>query len=344
MTTAYFEACKAPNHAFSLLYGAGAVYLQMSGGPIGARVTMAAGRLVMMKWGNNYRMPLGLSKMELSLLGGYVDDVRQGGSQIRYGLRWVSSSMSWSWSESARNEDIRLKLEGESPDNRMRRICLPVMNCINPDLKFTAEIANDFANSRLPTLDFELWLDKNGKVQQNYFQKPMKTPYVVMMRSAMSQPQKFSILTNELIRRLSNTDYKDKNVEEKLKVINQFTRELKQSEYGRLEVKEIIVSGMKGWMKKMERRLETGKLYRSGKSTLAQRCKKKLTAKTSWYKGRRKDKEEGNDNSKSREPENNARRMDKGRKKNESRDREPPKIKAVMFVQYTPYSELAKRL
>ena len=36
----------------------------------------------------------------------------------------------------------------------------------------------------------------------------MKTPFVVMNRSAMASQQKISILANELVRRLSNTNFK----------------------------------------------------------------------------------------------------------------------------------------
>ena len=63
---------------FNYRFG-GNTYQQASGGPIGARVTMAASRLVMVDFGSNYRSALELSKMELALLSGYVDDVRQGG-------------------------------------------------------------------------------------------------------------------------------------------------------------------------------------------------------------------------------------------------------------------------
>ena len=87
----------------------------------------------------------------------------------------------------------------------MVRLCLT--NTINKDLEFTAETASEFGNSRLPTLDFELWLE-NDRIQHHYFQKAMKTPFVVMKRSAMAQTQKMSILANEVVRRLSNTNHR----------------------------------------------------------------------------------------------------------------------------------------
>ena len=40
-------------------------------------------------------------------------------------------------------KEKELKKTGESGDARMRRILLPVMSSINPDLEFTAEISED---------------------------------------------------------------------------------------------------------------------------------------------------------------------------------------------------------
>jgi hypothetical protein len=66
----------------------GKTYLQMGGGPIGARVTMAAARIVMQDWGEKYREILTRSGLEIRLLGGYVDDGRQATNKIRRGYRF----------------------------------------------------------------------------------------------------------------------------------------------------------------------------------------------------------------------------------------------------------------
>ena len=59
---------------FTYRFG-GQMYKQST---IGAS-TMAASRLVMQDWGEIYKSALELSSMELGLLRGYVDYVRQGG-------------------------------------------------------------------------------------------------------------------------------------------------------------------------------------------------------------------------------------------------------------------------
>ena len=83
----------------------GKLYRQGSGGPIGARVAMAASRLVLIDWGEDYSSALRRSRMEIGLLSGYVDDIRQGGTSIRLGLRYGQDDK-WTWREEDYKEDL----------------------------------------------------------------------------------------------------------------------------------------------------------------------------------------------------------------------------------------------
>ena len=139
----------------------------------------------------------------------------------------------------------------------------------------------DFENERLPTLDFSLWM-KDGLITHTYYQKEMKTPYVIMERSAMGIKQKMEILSNELNRRLTNVDSEKLGNTEIIIVIEQFTQELKNSGYSNEQAKEIITSGFRGWKRRIERRKETG-LYRHAIDTLEEREKKKLIERETWY-------------------------------------------------------------
>ena len=113
------------------------------------------------------------------------------------------------------------------------------MNSINSDLRFTVESQEDFEKERLPTLDFEIWQMKDGTLNHSYFQKAMKTPFVVMARSAVPVQQKIQILGNELTRRLSNVNLKGVEQEEIIQIVEQYTQELKNSEYKNKEAREI---------------------------------------------------------------------------------------------------------
>ena len=70
---------------FSYRFG-NKIYKQKSGGPIGARITMACSRLVMQQWGNAYTTILIKANIKLRLFGSYVDDIRQGTNIIPKGF------------------------------------------------------------------------------------------------------------------------------------------------------------------------------------------------------------------------------------------------------------------
>ena len=136
---------------------AGHSYLQMSGGPIGARVTMAAARLVMHHWSEQYRKILERSGLNVKLFGGYVDDGRQATSRIPLGMRFVKEAGRLEYKEEWEQEDR----EEDLPTlTRMARVCNKAMNSINRDLQFTIETEQDYEEKRLPSLDFYMWVEK----------------------------------------------------------------------------------------------------------------------------------------------------------------------------------------
>ena len=170
-------------------------YHQQSGGPIAARVTMCAVKMVMQHWADKYHQILPRSGLRVPLLTGYVDDGHQGGTTLRKGMKFDNAANKFVMDE----EQLRDDVVRDEPDNvRMARVCLPAMNSVNDDLKFTTEAPEDFANNRLPTLDFVLWLI-DGILFHTYYEKSMKNQMTVMQRSAMSEHQRIAIISNELV-------------------------------------------------------------------------------------------------------------------------------------------------
>ena len=226
------------------------------------------------------------------------------------------------------------------------------MNDVEEDLTFTVETEEDFENGKIQTLDFEMWYDKrHGIVRHGFFEKPIRTPLVVMERSALSCKQKHSILANDLVRRLSNLDM-TLGISDHIGVINDYTYKLKISGYTRGQAKEIIVSGIRGFRNKVERRKREGQpFYRHAKKTLASRVKKKLLGKTSWYKDTNNKDDTGM--ASTTRPRSPGRRggggwqkhaldqVEDDRKKNQ---KQRCQTKSVIFVPQTKHSELAERL
>ena len=70
----------------------GEIYQQQAGCPIGARITMAASRLRMQDWGENYSMIFWRSYIYTYLKPkNYVDDVRQATEEIERGNRLIKA-------------------------------------------------------------------------------------------------------------------------------------------------------------------------------------------------------------------------------------------------------------
>ena len=107
--------------------------------------------------------------------------------------------------------------------------------------------------------------------------------YCIERESAMGNKPKLCILGNELTRRLLNVDaeMKEEELEEEVtSTIERFTKQAKNSGWEIKETREMVISGVIGWKRRLRRRIEeNGCMYRSGASTLHQRTRKKLTGK-----------------------------------------------------------------
>ena len=142
------------------------IYHQHGGGPIGARVTMCAAKMVIQNWARKYEGILLRAGLRVPLMSGYVDDGRQGSTVLRKGMMFDDQLGEFVSNEEQYERDV----EEDAPDNI---ICLPAMNSVNDDLKFTTEAPEEFSRKRLPTLDFVIWM-VNGILYHSYYEKPMK--------------------------------------------------------------------------------------------------------------------------------------------------------------------------
>ena len=75
--------------------------MQKEGGPIGQRPTMAASRIVMIDFFENYEMILLRSELRINLLKVYVDDGRQVTTKLNKGMRYNEIEKKFTWNEKA---------------------------------------------------------------------------------------------------------------------------------------------------------------------------------------------------------------------------------------------------
>ena len=300
----------------------------------------------MENWARQYMKILLDSRIEVKLLAGYVDDGRQVTSVLEKGMKFNEESKKFEYCPVAYKEDMSKEREGETNNQRMARRCNPAMNIINNDLKFTTESQEDFEQERLPTLDFEMWMkENNNQIGHSYFQKTMKTPYVLMERSGTSYHQKFQILSNELCRRLSNIQIEQIEKKEVLQKIEQFIKELKNSGYRRKQSRELVIAGIKGWETKIKKRKRQGiPFYRPAQTTVETRLRKELLEKENWYKEKENKDPENESHRKKIRLEGNRSRRSNGNHHKKIQKTQKNEIKSIIFVPHTNNSELAQEL
>ena len=157
----------------------------------------------------------------------------------------------------------------------------------------------------------------------------------------MSYHQKMNIMSNEVTRRLSNVDHEKMGNEEIVKVLEQLTQELKNSRYKVEQTREILISGVRSWKKRIERRRDSG-MYRHAQDTLEEREKKKLIVRESWFLPRPSSEGEEKSGIDGRKILRGKRRSKL--KKIDIKNGKTGLKKAVMFAPYTAGSALTKEL
>ena len=95
---------------------------------------------------------------------------------------------------------------------------------------------------------------------------------------------KMASLSQNMVRHMRNTSERV-TIEERIRVVNCFTKKLANSGYTRDQARRVVEAGLKGYEKAKRKATKSGKrMHRSAKSGAAARNMKKLLAKTSWYK------------------------------------------------------------
>ena len=307
----------------------GRYYHQQKGGPTGASVTMSASRVVMGMFGKQL-----ISQLEkvtkVWMKSAYCDDIRFVINLFK-NLRFNQDTKQF---EAFDNDSVEDTIEA------LTEYCAGeiriMMETINPDLKFEMELESHFPDKKLPTLDTNIYFsrpeDQAPVLEYHFYEKPMKTKYVILESSAMDYSQKMQILGNDLCRRLLNTkqslcqDVKDE-------IVNNYATTLLRSGYKTSSVRQILISGLRGFKNKVLRASEAGtKLHRSAELSLDARLKNKIMGKSSWFKPKQKKASFG------------AKKYTKKVKKEKSKTSPSLKVKSVVFVPRTPSSKLAKLL
>ena len=149
----------------------------------------------------------------------------------------------------------------------------------------------------------------------------------------MSENPKMQCLANDLVRRMMNTK-EDRPDSFRATIIDKYGVKLMTSGYSKEQSRRILVSGMKGYLRKKERRKQAGRggrIHLTSQESQQSRIRKKLIGKSSWYKSRKKEDP----------PHHQGGKGVPGKMK---KDVAALKTRAVLFLEQTPQGELARRI
>ena len=199
---------------------------------------------------------------------------------VKPGWRWIGGELQFTltWKE----EDALVdKVE------ITRRVLHNSMQEVLPSLSFTTEVGEG-EGKWLATLDTEIRVECNNIISYRQFEKPTTTNTVLMKRSALEENAKIQILSNELARRLGNTDERqDRRIVGG--VVDKFCQKLLTSEYSFSQTKKITLCGIRGWeRRKIRARSERGRLFRTSEESRGGRIKKKTTGRNNWFRKKKK--------------------------------------------------------
>ena len=207
------------NHLYTF---GGRTYRQKKGGPIGLRGTCALARLVMCNGDRLWEDLMKKNRVTIEDYMRYMDEGRTFLHPFKHGWRWVDGGLKYR--ETWRVEDLN-KTAQEITENILRTS----MQGIYPSLRFTTEVGEG-AEGWLPTLDIMVRVESSNTISYRYYEKPTTTNTMVQKRTALCENSKNQILSNDLVRRLANTDDRQPDTV-KQSVLDQFAKKALTSGY-----------------------------------------------------------------------------------------------------------------
>ena len=274
-------------HLYSFM---GHTYIQLSGGPIGLRLTAALAGLVMAFFDKALDKLLEREKILTNLKFRYVDDGRLGLRPVRSGWRWCNGGVRYNpdWCE----EDDLL-----GPQKRTTHLINGALNSLVEYLHFTTEDHLDYECHKLPTLDCQIWIECN-KIMFDFYEKPQVPNTLLQATTALAKSSLHASLIQEGVRRLTNTYCagQGRPTDQTDTILNKYAQKLVNSGFSQEETQSFLVHAATCYFHKVKRsklpeeHRDYLPLFLSKGYDKSGRIISKTLAKTDWYITGRKNK------------------------------------------------------
>ena len=285
--------------------------IQAEGGPIGLSCTGEMAECFMTDWDKKLMKKLKNVGIELDVYTRFKDDINVVTEALAKGSKLVEGKL-------VIDEEKKQLDESKSDSKITMEIIREIAESIDPMIKLTVDTPCNYEGGAIPILDLEVSInpEENNRIDYQFFEKPTKSDKVLLANAAMSAKAMRTILTQECLRRLRNTNVQ-LGEEVQKKHLNNYMLKLKNSGHSLKYRKEILDSALNGFEKMLiEDRNGTKPLFRNRNWNLNERNDLKNRKKTNWFNNHKKKLE----------------------------NKSEIVYKSVLFVPPTPRGELAKQL
>jgi hypothetical protein len=100
--------------------------------------------------------------------------------------------------------DVELAVRDGDENERLSRVLKCIAKDVHGDIQMEDDHPGRHQNRKMPILDLEVWMNEDGFLLYQHYQKPMASTKVMHSQSAQSLQCKRSLHTQEILRRLLN--------------------------------------------------------------------------------------------------------------------------------------------
>ena len=195
-------------------------------------------------------------------------------------------------------------------------------------------------------MDFKLRVNAQNQIEYSFYEKPMASNRCLQADTALNHNCLIRSLGNEVIRRLDSFSG-SVGMGEKTGALDIFSQKLLNSGHKVATIRSILVSGIKGYKRRVSRCLAGNiPLHRSAGQSADKRRRKKLLAKTQWFRSPGQD-DEADEETYSQANQGAERHRDsqgKSSKKEYKPEQKDLRTSTVLFVEFSKGGGLQKQI
>ena len=236
------------------------VYRQLLGGAIGLRLTQVVARIIMNRWDQLFNNKMAKEgRWDMRMYKRYVDDANLA---IRIRKQTLEEQA----------ETARIKEEA----NKIKELADTIMPVT---ITMEVDMPSNHVGGKMPILDLECWVDKEGKIRHQFYRKPMATTKVMMARSAFGSGMKRAVMIQLAMRRMLNCSPSTK-WQDKADFLSEFSLCMKEAGHTQRFRREIITRAVTSYQKITE----SGTYYRSRIQREIDNRGKVTTSRSNWFR------------------------------------------------------------